>query len=409
MCEAEARAGAPPVTERLLRSVFDGFPYGLAIVHRSRAVVAVNPSLSRILGRGLPRRRADVVTCCDVLGCDRRPGRRGTGCVTERVLGGGETISEMRIELPGDAGAAYLSASALDGDRRSAIIEVRPAGRAMAAGAPAVRVEILGRTHVETPEGIIDGAWLDQRPGQLLKYLIAERGRVVPVEDIAEAIWPDAEFATVNTVRHLVHVLRTRLGVSGGAGTGRGAQGCIVSHRGGYALDPEAIAIDADEFVAAATPALGAFSAGVPDAERALEAALALYRGDFLADDPYAIWAQAERERLRAVAERLLRALADLAVQRQDYGAATAYVERLADMEPFDSDVQRQLIGLSLREGRRGRALRQYQGFGLRLERAFSEQPDFTLDDVRREHPEPVRLADADRWTREHEVRNSMT
>ena len=116
-------------------------------------------------------------------------------------------------------------------------------------------------------------------------------------------------------------------------------------------------------------------------AER-LERALALYRGDFLADEPYAEWAFAERERLRALVEKPLRGLAELRLRANDLDTAIGYMERLADMEPFDSGIQRQLITLLLAQGRRSRAIRQYQTFQMRVVRGFGEPPDFQLADL---------------------------
>jgi DNA-binding SARP family transcriptional activator len=313
----------------------------------------------------------------------------------------------VRVDLPHGRGPAWLSASVLDGRRRTVVVEVRqPAPEAGLGEAPApIRVRVLGRTRIDTPYGATDASWLGQRPGQLLKYLVAERERVVPIEDIAEAIWPSAEFATPNTVRHLVHVLRKHIDPGR---THPADSAGIVSNRGGYSLDRRLVAVDADDFMEAASRALDAFGAAEPGAPEMLEDALALYGGDFLADDPYASWAQTERERVRSLAEHLLRALADVALVREDIGAATAYVERLASLEAFDEDVQRQMISLSLREGRRSRALRQYQAFALRLERTFGEQPSFDLGDLSRDPLVAVPLSSVGRWTREHEVRRSL-
>jgi len=386
--------------------LFESFPHGLAIVNDSGAVEAANPAMREMLDldddvlRGL--------TCCALLGCECAGQAVHAGCVVDRVLRLGETIRDERVAVPLVRGMTWLSAAALDERRERVVIALRhPAAtrRFMPQAHAPIRIRTLGRTRVETRQGVLGAGWLDQRPGQLLRYLVAERDRVVPIEDIAEAIWPSAEFATVNTVRHLVHVLRKRLQADpaedgGGAG--------VISGRGGYALDRREVVVDADEFVEATTAALTAFADRQPDAGVALEAALAIYGGDFLADEPYAEWAQAERERLRALAERLLRALADLAIAREDLGAATAYVERLADLEPFDGDVHRRLIALSLQEGRRGRALRQFQAFSVRLERAFGERPDFDIPDLLREPPGEIRLADVERWTREQQVRRSM-
>jgi DNA-binding SARP family transcriptional activator len=390
------------VDDQVARSVFDGFPHGLAVVARSREVVAANAAFRETLG--LTRGAGLVASCSELLAGDRGD----EDCPVCRVIAHGEPVRDLPVVLPRGRGSVLLGASPLDARNTAVVVELRcpvPLVALPTEGSGRVRIRALGRSRVETSDGVVAGAWLDQRPGQLLRYLVAERGRIVPVEDIAEAIWPRAGFTSVNTVRHLIHVLRERLQPER---LRRHAPTCIVSCRGGYTLDLDAVTVDADAFADAANRALAAFAAGDSAAERALGSALALYAGDFLADEPYAGWAQGERERLRALAERLLRAMADLAVARDDLGAATAYVERLADLEPFDGDVHRQLIALSVREGRLGRALRVYQAFELRLERAFGEQPDFDLEEVVRERVVPLRLAQARRWAREQEVRRSL-
>ena len=72
-----------------------------------------------------------------------------------------------------------------------------------------------------------------------------------------------------------------------------------------------------------------------------LEPATNLYRGDFLADEPYAEWALAERDRFQELAGRALRALIELRLAVDDLEGAARHARRLADTEPYDNDAQR--------------------------------------------------------------------
>ena len=184
-------------------------------------------------------------------------------------------------------------------------------------------------------------------------------------------------------MRQAVHALRQRLE------PGRERQAVsryLVGRRGGgYELAAGAVIVDADAFVAAAESGLTALREG--DGRRAAAAlarAASLYRGDFLADEPEADWASAERDRLRALASRVLRALAGLHLRTGDLDAAGEHLQRVAELEPLDVDAQRQLLTLLLRRGRRTEAARRYDAVRRRFRSAFGEDPSFDLADLAR-------------------------
>jgi DNA-binding SARP family transcriptional activator len=210
-----------------------------------------------------------------------------------------------------------------------------------------------------------------------MRFLVCQRHHVAPPEVIAEAMWADPGPAAPATVRYLVHTLRGHLD----PGRGSPALSPVVCRRGGYALDPDRVWIDADEFERESRGGLAALAAGDRvEARRRLEAAIAVYADDLLLDEPYAEWAILERERLRALACDALRALAELHSEEPE--EAARHLERLSELEPFDDDVQRQLISAWLRMGRKSRAARHYHSFRLRLQREFGARPDFELSQL---------------------------
>jgi DNA-binding SARP family transcriptional activator len=109
------------------------------------------------------------------------------------------------------------------------------------------------------------------------------------------------------------------------------------------------------------------------------------YDGDFLADEPYALWALTERERLRGLAADALKMLTELALSRGDRTEAMAHLERLTHMYPFDSDIERRIIGVALDLGRQTYARRRYAAFRMRVVREFGHGPEFELVDLVRD------------------------
>ena len=376
--ELDAAAPATAPTDGFFALLFERFPYGLLVVDEQGDVVACNWELQRLLGiRGVGRERR---SCCSLLGCREPGGSLADGCISEQARAAGERVGPLRVQLPDGDRAVWVTAAPLDEWRGYVIFEVSSDSPASKAETPAeLRIKVLGRTAVHGPDGRLDGAWLSQRPGQLLKFLVAERHRVVTPDAIAEALWPQAPFTSTGTVRHLVHLLRSRLEPARPVG---GGSRYLLARGGGYVLNGRLVQIDADEFIRRAIRGLTAFTDDDPSARTRLEAALDLYTGDFLADEPYAMWAASEREHIRGYVDQVLRALTDLAVARGDLDAAIGLLQRLAELDPFDAEVQRRLVGATTLSGRRGHATRLYALFSMRLQRTFGERPSFALTDV---------------------------
>ncbi len=363
--------------------IFELFPYGIAVADEQRRVLAANAAAEELLGG-----RIQGSSCCELFGC-RHDAPLEDACLTELAVDAGKPLPELRIDVDGVAsGAIWVTAAPLRANGSRVVFHLRPGDPGdrrrrttphWTAG-PRLRIRTLGRTTVESAEGSIGGNWLQHRPGQLLKFLLCERDRMLHADEIAGNLWPGADPGVLNNVRHFIHALREKLEPERGK---RQPSLFVVAGRGGYALSRDRIWIDADEFEEKTEAGLAAFERDDDvTARRLLEEALDLYQGDFLADEPYAEWAYVERERLRDVAGRMLGTLGEIALAAGDVLKALGYYKRLADMYPFDTAVQRKVIAIHLRLGRRSDAMRRYDELRVRMLREFGAGPEFQLSDL---------------------------
>jgi DNA-binding SARP family transcriptional activator len=365
--------------------VFDLFPYGIIVVDGDGLVLAANDAARALLGD--PQIGEEPRTCCELLGCRARPLEEA--CLTELAAASGEPLPELRLDLDSSPyGALWITAAPLGPDGSRVVFHLRPGDPQDRrrrttphwTAEPRLRIRALGRTTVESAEGGIGGNWIQHRPGQLLKYLVCERQRMVHADEIAESFWPGSDPGVLNNVRHFVHTLREKLEPEREK---RSPSSFVIAGRGGYMLSRERVWIDADEFEAKIDTGLAAFERDEDVlAQRLLHEALELYRGEFLADEPYAEWAFAERERLRDLAARGLSTLGEIALANERTDEALGHYRRIADMYPFDTAVQRKVIALYLREGRRSDAVRRYNELRMRMLREFGAGPEFQLADL---------------------------
>ena len=369
-------------------ALFDQFPYGLMILGGGGQLLELNGPSAKLLGVDHATVRNAPTRCCDLV-CGRAAETIDPACLTSHAVDASLPPIEVEIEVGAAGGprSAWVTACEIATAPTRVLFHLRPGvyddDRPVDAIAPAgvsdLRIRTLGSLRVETESAAIDGDWLQQRPGELFKYLICNRLLPLQSEQIAEALWPNAsQHEALTSVRQYVHQLRNNLEPDRGP---RSTSSHVITRRGGYTLVYGWL--DADEFELHVERGLQAMTRG-HDAEARAEliAAGELYGGDFLVDDRYAEWALVERDRLRELASRALRALIALEVEAGALELALDHARDLADMDPFDMDVHRDHLSICLRLGRRSEAVRRYAVLSDRMRRRFDEEPEFTLREL---------------------------
>lgn len=213
-----------------------------------------------------------------------------------------------------------------------------------------VRVWLLGNFRVSVgPLTIEEDRWRLRKAGSLVKLLALARAHRLHREQVMDVLWPDLDQRSqANNLYRTLHVARRILG-NGSAGTERRylpLQGDVVS------LYPEGpLWTDVRAFEEASAYAS---SSGEPTAYRA---ALDLYAGDLLPEDPYEDWTQARREGQRQMFLDLLVEIALIHEKRADYAPAIEALRRAVAEEPINEEAHRGLMRLFARGGRRRQAL----------------------------------------------------
>ncbi len=395
--------GSPPIprtselglqTPIAYRAVFEFFPNGIVVVDSRGQVQGTNLRAKALFGPLLER---DRLRCCDLFDCRRAGTPLADHCITELSLSHEGPLPELRIDLPGVAAArsVWVTGAPYGGAEPAVVLQVRPgvAGDRRRRtephwmGGPQLRVFTLGRSRVESGEGPLAGEWLGHRPGHVLKYLVCHRERIVPTDELIETFWPDAGRKGVTSVRQAVHTLRDRLEPDRPK---HGGSAFVASRSGGYELERAFVWIDADDFEQSVREGLRARNQDdIETAEVALSRATGLYRGDFLAEEIYADWAHGERDRLRDLAAQALRSLASIRAGHGDLEGASEQLHRLGELEPYDMDAQRELLGMLVRRGRHNEAARRFELLRKRYLKTFGEEPPVDLATITRSVSSP--------------------
>ncbi len=257
--------------------------------------------------------------------------------------------------------------------------------------ASALRFYLTGRVAIEGTR-TFDQASLPGRQGRLaLVYLVAERDRPIPIEELATALWGDRLPRTWEpSLRVVVSKLRAVLRDAGGpTATIATASGCYDVHVGDAWVDIEAAANAIDR-------AEGAWRHGdVATVWSDATVAAGILRRPLLPGEDRP-WVTGMRTRLREMAVRAMDLLVHVYLERREHPLAIAVARELVSLEPFREASHRLLMRAHLAAGDRAEAVRTHQALRdlLAEELGIDPSPATTalyLAALRDGTPDPVR------------------
>lgn len=194
----------------------------------------------------------------------------------------------------------------------------------------------------------------------LLIYLAVENQHLHRRDFLMELLWPGLPqpSAQVN-LRQTIHRLNEAIPAVGIRDSNAQTVPLLLADRQTVQLHPDAAyELDVTTFTS--------LLKGKPAPEQ-FEQAVALYRGDFLADfyladsNLFEEWTAARREGLRLLALDALERLSDHQRQGGDYATAERYARRQLEMDNLRESAHRQLMAVLAEGGRRRAALSHYE------------------------------------------------
>lgn len=229
--------------------------------------------------------------------------------------------------------------------------------------APALEIHTLGGLRVRRGGELLPAKAFGRRQAlTLFKLLLAHRGQTLTRDELCERLWPGEEPEATRARLHvLVHDLRQALEPDP-------ANPRVILREGeGYRFAPQIPCfLDVERFEELLQQGDGL------DGLAALETyrqALALYKGDFLADEPYADWAELERSYLRERAVGALFRMAEIAERLNRPREAEEAIRRILALDPWREEAYRALIQGLVKSGRKREAKSLFSQYQTRMER----------------------------------------
>ncbi|WFE54477.1 BTAD domain-containing putative transcriptional regulator [Micromonospora sp. WMMD1155] len=220
-----------------------------------------------------------------------------------------------------------------------------------------VVIRALGRFEVHLDGRPVPASqWQSRKARDLVRILVARRGRPVPRSELCELLWPDDDpDRTGHRLSVLLSIVR---GVLDPTKT-FAPDHFLVADQACIGLDVSRLRVDVEEFLAHVAHARRLVERGaLAEGRTVLLAADRQYRADAFEDEPYADWSGPLREEARAAYLSLLRMLAQVSRATAGPAAAVTYLLRLLERDPYDQPAHRALVRTLAAGGQHGEARR---------------------------------------------------
>jgi DNA-binding SARP family transcriptional activator len=225
------------------------------------------------------------------------------------------------------------------------------------------------------------------RATSLLKYLLLHHKQTTPREVLMDIFWPDADLEMArNNLNVSLHSLRRALRTTTDLPV-------IIFEDGAYGLAHNIqVWIDVEEFERCVKAGQGLEARNQPTAAIAeYEAAVSLYQGDLLEQNPYEEWTVLDRERLRIAYLDTLDHLSQIYFMEERYSACRSACQLILSRDPCREDAHSLLMRCYSRQRQQHLALYQYQVCveALRMELGVEPAPETTqlYNRIRRREP----------------------
>jgi DNA-binding SARP family transcriptional activator len=228
-------------------------------------------------------------------------------------------------------------------------------------GPPRVAIRTFGQFTVVVDDAPVPAlAWQSRKARDLVRILVARRGRPVSRAELIELLWGEAD-GDARAVHRLAVALSTARGIFDPQRRAPAEQ-VIGAGTTNVWINLDRVPVDVENFLGDAQHGLRLLARGAADeAWEVLAAAERSYTAEVFADEPYDDWAQPLREEAQAAWLSVLRALVRLGWDDPD--GTVPRLRRILAAEPYDEGSHRDLLAALVGAGRHGEARRAYDRY----------------------------------------------